>query len=152
MNCKRLFYLCVIFTIVVILSCKTYAQEKGRIGLTVKAHLIPDAGISYDISDNIQTRLSTYLAIGDGFSIVPSFSVLLKVSSDETLSTYIGPDITYHSIIDRLFLSIILGARYSICEKINIYGEFGPSLQIGWGGIDGLIFFNTGVGITYFLN
>jgi hypothetical protein len=154
MERKKIFYLWVIFTITLILPYTMYAQEKGRIGLTVKAQLIPHAGISYGISDNIQTRLSTYLDFSDSdltSSIMSSLCILLKVSSDKSLSTYIGPDITYDGFIDKLFLGIILGTKYDIYKKINIYGEFGPSLKIG-DGIEGVNFLNTGIGITYFLN
>lgn len=154
MQRKRLFHLLVIFTITLILQCTMYAQEKGRIGLTVKAQLIPHVGISYGVSDNIQTRLSTYLDFSDSdltSSTMSSLSILLKVSSNKSLSTYIGPDITYHGFIDKLFLGIILGTEYNIHKKINIFGEFGPSLKIG-DGIEGINFLNTGIGITYYLN
>lgn len=152
MKSKRLFHLLVIFTITLIIPCTMYAQEKGRIGLTVKAQLIPHAGISYGISDNIQTRLSTYLDFSDSdFTSMSSLSVLLKVSSNKSLSTYIGPDITYDGFIDKLFLGIIFGTKCDIYKKISIYGEFGPSLKVG-DGIEGVNFLNTGIGITYFLN
>jgi len=152
MKSKRLFHLLVIFTITLILPYTIYAQEKGRIGLTVKAQLIPHVGISYGISDNIQTRLSTYLDFSESdFASMSSLSILLKVSSNKSLSTYIGPDITYDGFIDKLFLGIILGTECNIYKKISIYGEFGPSLKIG-DGIEGINFLNTGIGITYFLN
>jgi len=152
MKSKRLFHLLVIFTITLILPYTMYAQEKGRIGLTVKAQLIPHVGISYGISDNIQTRLSTYLDFSESdFTSMSSLSIQLKVSSNKSLSTYIGPDITYDGFIDKLFLGIILGTEYNIHKKISIYGEFGPSLKIG-DGIEGVNFLNTGIGITYFLN
>ncbi len=154
MKSKRLFHLLVIFTITLILPYTIYAQEKGRIGLTVKAQLIPYVGISYGVSDNIQTRLSTYLDFSDSdltSSTMSSLSILLKVSSDKSLSTYIGPDITYHGFIDKLFLGLILGTEYNIHKKISIFGEFGPSLEIG-DGIEGIGFLNTGIGITYYLN
>lgn len=46
----------IVLTILVILPFATNAQEKGRIGLTVKAQIIPQVGISYGISEKIQTR------------------------------------------------------------------------------------------------
>jgi len=154
MRRKRLFYLCVIITFLLFFPYGIYGQKKGQIGLTAKAQLIPHFGISYNISEGIKIRPSLYLEYSDGdftSSIMTSLSILLKVSSDKSLSTYIGPDITYQGFIDTFFLGIILGTEYNIHKKINIFGEFGPSLKIG-DGIEGINFLNTGIGITYYLN
>ena len=116
MKRKRFFQLWAILLILVILSYATNAQGKERIGVTVKAQIIPQVGITYGITDKIQTRLSTYLEFSGGefiYSTISSLSFQIKLSSDESLSTYIGPDITYHGFIDQLFLGII-GAEYKV--------------------------------------
>ncbi len=152
MKSKRILQLWAIFTILVTLHSSTNAQEKGRIGLTVKAQIIPQIGISYGVSDRIRTRFSMYLEFSDGgfiYSTVSSLSFQVKLTSDESLSTYIGPDITYHGFIDELFLGIILGVEYKVHKKLSLFGEFGPSLRVG-DGIEEISFLNTGVGIKYY--
>lgn len=74
--------------------------------------------------------------------------LIIRLSSDESLSTYIGPDITYHGFIDNLFLGIIFGAENNVHKKLSLFGEFGPSLRVG-DGIEAITFLNTGVGIKY---
>ncbi|HPC36847.1 MAG TPA: hypothetical protein PLW05_07755 [Candidatus Marinimicrobia bacterium] len=152
MKSKRLFHLWIILTIIGILPYVINAQEKGRVGLTVKAQLIPQVGISYGISDNIQARLATYLEFSGGdflYSTMSSLSFQIKLSSDEFLSTYIGPDVTYHGFIDEFYLGIIFGAEYKVHNKLVLFAEFGPSLGVG-DGIESLSFLNTGVGVMYF--
>lgn len=78
-----------------------------------------------------------------------SLIFLIRLSSDESLSTYIGPDITYHGFIDKFFIGIIFGAEYNVHKKLSLFGEFGPSLRIG-DGIEAVTFLNTGVGIQYY--
>lgn len=154
MNSKRLFHLWIIFAIIGILPYGINAQEKGRIGLIAKAQLIPHIGISYNISEDIILRPSFYLEYIEGDfnrSIMTSLSILLKVSSDKSLSTYIGSDVTYHGFMDKFFIGIILGTEYNIHKKVSLFGEFGPSLQIG-DGLEGIVFLNTGIGIIYYLN
>lgn len=141
-----------ILTIIVIFSCFLSAQEKGQVGVNVKAQIIPHIGISYGISDRIRTRLSMYLEFSDGdflYSTVSSLSFQIKLSSDEFLSTYIGPDVTYHGFIDEFYLGIIFGTEYKVHNKLVLFAEFGPSLGVG-DGIESLSFLNTGVGVMYF--
>ena len=152
MKSMRLLSVFVILTITLILPYTLYSQERGEIGLTVKAQLIPHVGISYAISDNIQTRFSTYLDISDGELVksnMSSLGLLIGLSSDKSLSTYIGPDITYHGFLDELYVGIILGTRYSLHPRLNIFGEFTPGLGIG-DGIESVTFLNTGIGIQFY--
>jgi len=149
---QRTLSLWVILTILVILYSSIRAQEKGQVAINVKAQLIPQIGLSYRISDRIRTRLSTYLEFNEGdfiYSTVSSLNFQFKLSSDESLSTYIGPDFTYHGFIDDFFLGVILGAESKIHQKLSLFGEFGPCLRVG-DGIEGISFLNTGVGIKYY--
>ncbi|HOV24041.1 MAG TPA: hypothetical protein PL107_07225 [Candidatus Marinimicrobia bacterium] len=152
MTTKRTLPLLMTFFIITFMPYVISAQEKGQLGVNVKAQIIPQVGISYGISDKIQTRLSTYWEFSGGefiYSTISSLSFQIKLSSDESLSTYIGPDITYHGFIDRLFLGIILGAEYKVHKKLGLFAEFGPSLGVG-DGIESFSFLNTGVGVKYF--
>jgi hypothetical protein len=149
---QRIFSLWGVLLILVILHSLISAQEKGRFGIIVKAQLIPQIGISYGISDRIRARLSTYLEFSDGdliYSTVSSLNLQIKLSADGDLSTYIGPDFTYHGFMDEFFLGVILGTEYKVHKKLGLFGEFGPSLIVG-DGIEGISFLNTGVGIKYY--
>jgi len=149
---QRTLSLWVVLTILVISCCSINAQEKGQFGIVVKAQLIPQIGISYGISDRVRTRLSTYLEFSDGdfiYSTVLSLNFQIKLSADGNLSTYIGPDFTYHGFIDEFFLGVISGAEYKVHEQLSLFGEFGPCLRVG-DGIEGISFLNTGVGINYY--
>jgi len=152
MKIRKLFRLWIIFVLTVVFSFLTNAQEKGQVAINVKAQLIPQIGLSYRISDRIRTRLLTYLEFNEGdfiYSTVSSLNFQFKLSSDESLSTYIGPDFTYHGFIDEFFLGVILGAEYKVHKKLSLFGESGPSLRVG-DGIEEISFLNTGVGTKYY--
>jgi len=61
MKIKKLSQLLIIIVLTIVFSFPSEAQEKGRIGINVKAQYIPQVGISYGISNKIQTRVSTYM-------------------------------------------------------------------------------------------
>jgi hypothetical protein len=154
MKIKRLSQLLFIIVLTILFSFLTNAQEKGRIGLLVKAQIIPQVGISYGISNKIQTRFSTFVSFRKGdliSSTVSSLDLLIRLSSDKSLSTYIGPDMTYYGYIENLFFGILLGAQYNLHPKVGLFAEFGPSLGIG-DEMRGISFLNTGIGIVYYFN
>ncbi|HPC36420.1 MAG TPA: hypothetical protein P5268_08095 [Candidatus Marinimicrobia bacterium] len=152
MTTKRTVPVLMTFFIITFLPYLITAQEKGQLGVNVKAQLFPQVGVTYGITDKIQTRLSTYLEFSGGefiYSTISSLSFQVKFPSDESLSTYIGPDITYHGFIDQLYLGIILGVENKVHKKLSLFAEFEPSLGVG-DGIESICFFNTGVGVKYF--
>jgi len=128
------------------------AQEKGKFCTTIKAQYVPHLGISYEISDKIQMRLSTYLDLdgGDFFcSNLSSLCLLFELSADASLSTYIGPDLTFNGFSEEFQLGLILGKQYDIHPRLSLFAEFGPSLRVG-DGIEAFSFLNTGIGIKYY--
>jgi len=142
----------VVLLILVILHNSSSAQEKGKFGTTIKAQYVPHIGISYGISDKIQMRLSTYLDLDGGdlfYSNLSSLCLLLELSSDVSLSTYIGPDLTFNGFSEEFQLGLILGKQYDIHPRLSLFAEFGPSLRVG-DGIEAFSFLNTGIGVKYY--
>jgi len=140
----------VVLLILVILHNSSSAQEKGRVGLTVKNQLIPRVGISYGISDKIQTRLSTYMDFNEGeliSSTISNLGFLIRLSSDKSLSTYIGPDVTYNGFDNDICLGFIAGIEYILHPRLNLFAEIGPSISTEYGNFS---FINTGIGIKYY--
>ena len=153
MKSKRLFCVFVILIITLILPYTLYSKDRGKIGLTVKSQLFPQAGISYAVTDRIKTRLSTYLDTSDGELIksnMSSLGFLIRLSSYESLSNYIGMDITYHGFTSEWCLGIILGTEYYLHPRLSIFGEFVPSLRIV-NGLASVAFPSTGIGMQFYL-
>ncbi len=81
------------------------------------------------------------------YLLISSLSLLFSLSSDESFSKYIGPDITLNSFEEEFYFGLILGAQYNLHQRFKLFLEIGPSIGNVYGCFTLL---NTGVGINYY--
>ncbi len=139
------------------LSTAAMAQERGQVGISLKAQTAPQIGLQWQASERIAVRGSAFIQGGgenavDFFdSFIVSFYPSYRWPVDVGLNTYVGPDLTYSKFTDQWFLGAIWGARYHVHERFDVFGEFGLSFDID-NHTDAMQMFNTGAGIVFYLN
>ena len=136
------------------MSASVYAQEDSRFGISGKVNgLRPFFGVVYHTSDRIALRL---LGTAEG-SLQGSGTVFLEANLlvhrwvDEELAFYVGPDILYGRSGGNgtVWVGFLLGSQYRPHRKFSVFGEI--LVNVDTAGSNYVSFFNSGVGVTYFL-
>ena len=139
------------------IAVPTAAQERGQVGIMAKAQLVPKFGIVWQIADPVAVRASLYVQgrhdalvdFGDAMQL--SLSLFYVSGAGSNLRTYVGIDATIDKFVDEEFVGLLVGAQFRPEPRFGIFGELGLSTNVG-DTPEGLMMFNTGVGVVFYLN
>lgn len=136
--------ICIFLTAACFVS-RAEGQDGGRIGIFADAQFLPQAGVTWHVTDRIQARGGAYF--GGDRAIIADLAVLYRWRLDGELGTYVGPNLTLNDRSQEVSFGILAGTDAALHSRMRLFGEIGLSYGNG-----GLNMWNTGVGVVFYLN